>query len=242
MRPGPVFLLALVVSDTRGLQPTRAPPPLLILAPLDPVSSAPGALQLYNRLSRESAVALASVQTFLLASGADTASQWMHGGTVDHAHVAAMATCASLFSGAMNVPWLRALEHQVPGTSARAVGLKSLADFAICAPVVNSLYLSGVPLLTSLYTGQITLDAACVAEQSGWSTDALACAMLLNLCTFQPWNLVQFACVPPRLRPLGGACVSATATVVLSGITLGYAEIAEVVDAVTDVVAGVPAV
>ena len=46
--------------------------------------------------------------------------------------------------------------------------------------------------------------------------------MLLSLCTFQPYNLLQFSCVPPSLRPLGGACVSAASTVLLSGITLGY--------------------
>ena len=28
--------------------------------------------------------------------------------------------------------------------------------------------------------------------------------------------------MPPSLRPLGGACVSAASTVLLSGITLGY--------------------
>ena len=44
----------------------------------------------------------------------------------------------------------------------------------------------------------------------------------LGRCTFQPYNLLQFSCVPPSLRPLGGACVSAASTVLLSGITLGY--------------------
>ena len=231
-----VVKLALVASVT-ALQSMRVPPPSLILAP----SPTPGTLELYNRLSRESAVGLAGMQSFVLASVADSASQFMHGGPVDPAHVAAMATCASLFSGAMNVPWLQALEHHIPGSSLGAVGFKSLADFAICAPVVNSLYLAGVPLLTSLYGGHSVLDTV-GAERCGWSAEALACAMLLNLCTFQPWNLVQFACVPPRLRPLGSACVSASATIVLSGITLGYAEIAEVVGAVADMVEAVPVV
>lgn len=229
-----ILQLALVVVSAAAL---RVPPPSLILAP----SPTPGALEVYHRLSRESAVLLAGVQSFVLATGADSASQFMHGGPVDPAHVAAMATSASLFSGAMNVPWLRSLEHHIPGTSTCAIGLKSLADFAICAPVVNSLYLYSVPLLTSWYGGQSLMNAG-GAAQCGWSAEALACAMLLNLCTFQPWNLVQFACVPPELRPLGGACVSATATIVLSGITLGYAEIAEVVDAVADVVDAVPAI
>ena len=70
-----------------------------------------------------------------------------------------------------------------------------------------------------------SLDAVGASLSSasfGWTQEGFQCAMLLNLCTFQPYNLLQFSCVPPSLRPLGGACVSAASTVLLSGITLGY--------------------
>ena len=43
-----------------------------------------------------------------------------------------------------------------------------------------------------------------------------------ELCTFAPYNLFAFRLVPPRLRPLGGAAVSATCAVALSGVTLGF--------------------
>ena len=181
---------------------------------------------LYDVLSTESAVALAAAQSFVLASGADSISQMLHGAPVDIAHVAAMATCASVFSGGLNVPWLRLLERWMPGSHASAVAAKSSADFAIAAPLVNSAYLCSVPLLTALYhdAGSTEALSASLADglATGWTPEGLASGMLINLCTFQPYNVLQFACVPPRLRPLGGACVSATATVLLSAVTLGH--------------------
>lgn len=175
----------------------------------------------YERLSNRSPVALAAAQSFVLASASDATSQTMHGVLVSWQHVAAMATCASILSGGLNAMWLAVLERQFPGTNPRAVFLKSACDFLLCAPVVNSLYLCGVPFLTALYCG--TDPDVCISILAGgWTQEAFVSAMLLNLCTFQPYNLLQFAVVPLRYRPLGGACVSATATVVLSSITLGF--------------------
>ena len=133
----------------------------------------------------------------------------------------AMATCAAIFSGGLNAVWLTLLEERIPGTNFGSVALKSASDFALAAPLVNSAYLCGVPFLTALYCGTAP-DVAASIVAGGWTPEAFTSAMLLNLCTFQPYNLLQFAVIPPRFRPLGGACVSATATVVLSGITLGY--------------------
>ena len=98
---------------------------------------------------------------------------------------------------------------------------KSLADYLVCAPIVLSGYLVLVPLLTLLLTllfGGASLDAvgsSLSSAGSGWTHEGFQSAMLLNLCTFQPYNLLQFSCVPPSLRPLGGACVSAASTVLL---------------------------
>ena len=46
--------------------------------------------------------------------------------------------------------------------------------------------------------------------------------MLIEACTFGPYNLCAFRLVPPRYRPLSAATVSATCTVALSGVTLGF--------------------
>ena len=44
--------------------------------------------------------------------------------------------------------------------------------------------------------------------------------MMLEACTFTPYNLCAFKLVPPHMRPLAAAAVSATCTIVLSAITL----------------------
>lgn len=165
----------------------------------------------------------AAAQSLLLAGTADCVSQAMRG-PVELGHVAAMALAASVLSGACNAVWLRKLEEAWPGTGTSAVLRKSLADYLVCAPIVLSGYLVLVPLLTLLFRGA-SLDAvgtSLSSAGSGWTHEGFQSAMLLNLCTFQPYNLLQFSCVPPSLRPLGGACVSAASTVLLSAITLGY--------------------
>jgi hypothetical protein len=166
----------------------------------------------------------AAAQSLLLAGTADCVSQAIHG-PVELGHVAAMALAASVLSGACNAVWLRTLEEAWPGTGTSAVLRKSLADYLVCAPIVLSGYLVLVPLLTRLFGGGASLDAVGTSLSSasfGWTHEGFQSAMLLNLCTFQPYNLLQFSCVPPSLRPLGGACVSAASTVLLSAITLGY--------------------
>ena len=158
----------------------------------------------------------AAAQSLLLAGTADCVSQAMHG-PVELGHVVAMALTASVLSGACNAAWLRKLEEAWPGTGTSAVLRKSLADYLVCAPIVLSGYLVLVPLLTLLFGGA-SLDAvgtSLSSAGSGWTHEGFQSAMLLNLCTFQPYNLLQFSCVPPSLRPLGGACVSAASTVLL---------------------------
>ena len=152
----------------------------------------------------------------------------VHGGVVDGrpvdaCHVCAMGLSAAVLSGACNAVWLQKLEETWPGTSMGAVTRKSLADICLCAPPVLTGYLVCVPLLTSLFGG-VGLEAGggLHAALGGWTQEGFASAMLLNLCTFLPYNLAQFSLIAPPLRPLGGAMVSATSAVVLSGITLGY--------------------
>jgi len=231
-----VLLLALCRS-TLALQPPAALPKTRLpavtaIAPALPGVYANGralrrALQIpaQNNGAGDTAAAMqaAAMQALVLAGTADSVSQSMHG-AVDVGHAAAMALTAATLSGACNALWLRKLEDTWPGTGTYAVVSKSLADYLVCAPLVLSGYLVLVPLLTLLFGGA-SLDAVGASLSSasfGWTQEGFQCAMLLNLCTFQPYNLLQFSCVPPSLRPLGGACVSAASTVLLSGITLGY--------------------
>ena len=232
-RRAPVLalLLASCFLGTLSLQlplPTRTGAPISAIAPALTSGYANGralrrALQIPAQSSGagdvRAACTAAAVQALVLAGTADSVSQSLHG-SVDYCHAGAMAVTAAALSGACNAAWLRKLEDTWPGTGTRAVVSKSLADFYVCAPPVVSGYLVCVPLLTLLFGGA-SLDAVAPLN-FGWTQEGFTCAMLLNLCTFQPYNLLQFSCVPPSLRPLGGACVSAASTVLLSGITLGY--------------------
>ena len=44
----------------------------------------------------------------------------------------------------------------------------------------------------------------------------------LEVCMFIPYNTLAFSFVPPRVRPLTHAMVSATFNVAVSAVTLGY--------------------
>lgn len=207
-------------------RPSSQPPPRTLTAQGgQPKATERSLASQYHRLSIRSPIALASAQTLLLASAADAVSQSLRGAPVELAHVAAMATCASVLSGGLQAVWMQVLEKAAPGTSKRAVVTKSVADFVLSSPIVNSAYLISVPLMAAIYGGgsddlltYLYTDPARLA--SGWTMEGFLATMMLDLCTFQPYNLIQFSWVPPRMRPLGCACVSATTTVVLSGITL----------------------
>jgi hypothetical protein len=192
---------------------------LVLMPEIDSGRSPFRAPAIYERLETNSEIGCAAAQSLVLASTSDAVSQWLRAVPLDTCHVFAMGITASVLSGACNAVWLRILEELFPGSHSSAVVCKSLADFCVCAPCVLSGYLVLVPLLTLLFGGA---DAAALQALGGWTQESFASAMLLNLCTFQPYNIAQFALIPPHLRPLGGACVSASSTVVLSAITLGY--------------------
>ena len=164
-------------------------------------------------------IAGATLQAGGLGASADAASQAMHALPVDFAHVKAMAICAAILSGACNAAWLMTLEASVPGSSTRAVCLKTAADYAIAGTLANSAYIAFVPMLTCLFAGGTFADSLATG---GWTPDAFRDVMLLELCTFAPYNLVAFQMVPPKLRPLSAAAVSAFCTIALSSITLGF--------------------
>merc|ERR1712106_64241 len=103
-------------------------------------------------------------------------TQMMQSGTVDPAHVGAMAFVAATMSGAANAVWLRQLESAFPGTGGREVAFKTLIHAIIIASIINSAYLVGVPLLTRLAAeGSLAPHAvpACAAPGRTTSTTFL---------------------------------------------------------------------
>jgi hypothetical protein len=156
-------------------------------------------------------------QAGLLAGFSDTICQMNTFGAVDGSHVAAMMMCASVLSGGINALWLQQLERRVPGGDATAVLQKTFADFAIAGTTVNSAFLVLVPLLTAALHGT-PLDAQ--HQFDGWTVQNFCDVMKLEGSTFTPYNLLAFRVIPPPVRPLTAACVSAVQTIVLSFITL----------------------
>tara|TARA_B110001452_G_C15099014_1_gene383239 strand:- start:42 stop:689 length:648 start_codon:yes stop_codon:yes gene_type:complete len=176
-----------------------------------------------DRVGREwehAAIGVAGMQSALLGGTADAASQQLMWHSVDQSHVAAMAILAACLSGALNAMWLKRLEATVPGTSAGAVLQKTLLDYVCAGTIANSAYLVLVPLLTAALAGDV-VPASGAELLAGWTPEGFRSVMVLEACTFAPYNLLAFRCVPPELRPLTAAGVSATCTIVLSGITLG---------------------
>lgn len=90
---------------------------------------------------------------------------------------------------------------------------------AVIASIINSVYLVGVPFLTTCFA-----EAALPVHAlfSGWSVDEFITLTKLEIAMFIPYNTVAFKYVPPRVRPLTHAIISATFNVAVSAVTLGY--------------------
>lgn len=212
-----LFLTSGLVTG-RGRAPPRAlPSAQRMVAPSVPFGLRPAAAAL-EVLSMDSYVMIAGAQACGLASAADAASQAALLGTVDPHHVAAMGTLAFTVSGSLNALWLQFLEEKTPGASFQACASKTACDFACCATLFNSAYLGFVPVLTALYAG-VAFDEAWAL--CGWTKAGFQSAMMLEAITFTPYNMIAFRAVPPRLRPLSSALLSATCAIVVSGLTLG---------------------
>jgi hypothetical protein len=182
----------------------------------------------YSRLTTDHYLAMAFLQAGFLASLADTATQVMEGaGPIDFCHVAAMATVASTMSGAINAVWLRQLEDNFPGTGTKEVAAKTLIHAVILASIINSAYLVGVPLFGTYFSafqhGALhslpSLDLSVIF--AGWSMDEFLTLTKLEVLMFIPYNTLAFKFVPPQVRPLTHATISATFNVAVSAITLG---------------------
>ena len=74
-----------------------------------------------------------------------------------------------------------------------------------------------MPACHALYAGGgLPADAL-----AGWSPDEFVTLTKLEICMFIPYNSLAFSYVPPRVRPLTHALVSATFNVAVSAVTLG---------------------
>ena len=238
--PPPLLVATLLLVGT--VDALRAAVPATAPTTLGPAATlATG----YSRLTTEHYLPCAFAQAGVLASCADTATQLMEGsGTVSIPHVTAMAVVAASMSGAANAVWLRQLEARFPGKGAREVAAKTLIHAIIIASIINSAYLVGVPALTHLMS-EGTLGSAApawcasvpttfrsfpvVAERchpagplGGWSVDEFVTLTKLEVAMFIPYNTLAFKFVPPQVRPLTHAMISATFNVAVSAVTLGY--------------------
>ena len=140
-----------------------------------------------------------------------------------------MALVASTMSGAMNAVWLRQLEEKFPGKSTQAVISKTMIHAVILASIINSAYLVGVPLFTQhLFPAHQHGDLMTMLLHhpsslfQHWSTDQFITLTKLEICMFIPYNTLAFQFVPPSIRPLTHATISATFNVAVSAVTLGY--------------------
>ena len=169
----------------------------------------------YRALSKEHYLATATVQSGVLRGASDALAQTMHGVPVDLHHVASIATLGTLVSGYGGALWLRHLEEwRGSDTSLGTVASKAATDFTHWAPVANSAYLLGVPLLTAAYAGgAIDLCAALSTWAAGFGS-----VMALEASIFGPYNLLAFRCVPASLRPQISTCLSVVFTVALSDL------------------------
>ncbi len=175
----------------------------------------------YQQLQKDYYLQMAFLQAGVLASCADMATQTMEASAIDFGHVAAMATVASTMSGAANAIWLRQLENKFPGTETKEVVYKTLIHAVIIASIINSAYLAFVPLFTTyLYHDGGALDLSIILN--GWSMDEFITLTKLEILMFIPYNTLAFKFVPPSVRPLTHAAISATFNVAVSAVTLGY--------------------
>jgi len=188
-------------------------------------NASPTPLERYTQLTTDHYLLMAFLQAAFLASGADIATQTMEGGasSIDFSHVAAMATVASTFSGAINAVWLRQLEQTFPGTGTREVATKTLIHAIILASIINSAYLVGVPFFSTCFSPHDALlqlphlNIATIFDS--WNLDEFLTLTKLEVAMFIPYNTLAFKFVPPHVRPLTHATISATFNVAVSAIT-----------------------
>lgn len=178
----------------------------------------------YKQLTTDYYLPMAFLQAGVLASSADMATQTMeHTGPIDFTHVAAMAAVASTMSGAANAVWLKQLESEFPGTGVKEVATKTMIHAVIIASIINSAYLVFVPMFTEYGFSPAAFDLNVI--MSNWSWEEFIILTKLEILMFIPYNTVAFKFIPPSIRPLTHATISATFNIAVSAVTLGYFDV-----------------
>eukprot|EP00554_Chaetoceros_debilis_P011215 CAMPEP_0194110678 /NCGR_PEP_ID=MMETSP0150-20130528/9868_1 /TAXON_ID=122233 /ORGANISM="Chaetoceros debilis, Strain MM31A-1" /LENGTH=372 /DNA_ID=CAMNT_0038799917 /DNA_START=254 /DNA_END=1369 /DNA_ORIENTATION=- len=194
----------------------------LILIPLARISS------WYKSLTKNHYHAMAFFQAGVIASTADIITQCLDGqchlATLNYAHIAAMATVASIMGGYMNAVWLRQLEEYMPGTSVEMVAGKTFIHVLIPASIINAAYLLFVPILTSNLYGMLNFSKLFNVNTilMGWKWDEFVTLTKLEMIMFVPYNILAFKFIPPNVRPLTHAIIGAMFNIGVSAVTLGY--------------------
>ena len=177
----------------------------------------------YSRLTSEHYLLMAFVQAGFLGMYQLKCSRMLHHLTLGMSQL--WLSLASLMSGVANAVWLRQLEQAFPGTKTREVATKTLIHAIIIASIINSAYLIGVPVLDEYVYGVngLSLPPLDISVlRGGWSLEEFITLTKLEILMFIPYNTLAFKFVPPSIRPLTHAAISATFNVAVSAVTLGY--------------------
>ena len=194
-------MIAVLVAAALGVPTQRAAPRLL------PTRAAVS--DAYLSVAQNHYLPLAAAQFAIVRGTADVLAQQLaqQPQPLDMTHACAMAATGLVVSGAGGATWLRYLEHALgSGTEPRRVMLKVFADLACWAPVVITLNLVSVSLLTGH-----TFDSALLTAQGNlphlWGLEGVI---------FTPYNVCQFSLIPPEHRPSIKACCSFVFSVAFS--------------------------
>ena len=144
------------------------------------------------------------------AQASDLVGQGLQHAPADPTHAVAMAAIAAGVSGFGGAMWLRKLEG-LYGTSTEpgVVARKTATDYVFWAPIANTAYLLGLPLLTGHGA-----EAALSTWQAGFVS-----VMLLELSIFMPYNVFAFRMIPLEARPLVQTLLSAAFTIGLCTVS-----------------------
>ena len=202
------MLLLLHLGSCLALAPGLAsqPRPPLVAAAREISRAGRRAAISWERTTRDNYLAVSALQGGVVRAAADGATQvWAHGVVSDPAHVAAIGSLGFVVSGLAGACWLRLLERIGPcGTEPADCVKKAGMDYTMWAPLANSAYLLGVPLLTAVYSGG-TADLGLAL--STWESGFLA-VMAMELAIFAPYNVCAFKMIPPNFRPQTAAVLS----------------------------------
>lgn len=184
-------------------------------------------LEKYSQFTKDNYLAMAFVQSGVIACGADIITQKLAGANqVDYAHVLGIMAVAATASGSMNAFFLRKLENAFPGSATKEVATKAIISTLFLGGAINAAYLVGVPLLSSTIFAQggaarlPPMDAATIFK--GWTKKEFLTLTKIECLMFLPYHSLAFKVVPPQLRPLTQAGMAGTFNVAVSAVTLGY--------------------